>query len=99
MNKKLLYVFIVLIGIGCGDPNTGNSNENVENTTIPVGPSAIGYTVMNIYPHDTSSFTEGLFVHEGILYESTGSGGDDSYISWAGPVDLKTGKPQRKVVL
>lgn len=31
-----------------------------------------GYTVVRAYPHDTTAFTEGLFHHDGYLYESTG---------------------------
>jgi len=28
--------------------------------------------VLHVYPHDTSAFTEGLLIHDGWLYESTG---------------------------
>ena len=31
-----------------------------------------GYRVVHAYPHDTQAFTEGLFFHDGDLYESTG---------------------------
>ena len=31
------------------------------------------YTIVNTYPHDTNSFTEGLFYSDGFLYESSGS--------------------------
>lgn len=36
---------------------------------------AISYTVQAIYPHDTDAFTEGLFWHDGTLWESTGMKG------------------------
>jgi glutaminyl-peptide cyclotransferase len=36
------------------------------------------YKVVNAYPHDTSSFTEGLFYLKGYLYESTGLEGHSS---------------------
>jgi glutaminyl-peptide cyclotransferase len=32
----------------------------------------IGYSVVARYPHDTGAFTEGLLMHGGALYESTG---------------------------
>ncbi len=30
------------------------------------------YQVVHVYPHDRTAFTEGLFFHDGALYESTG---------------------------
>lgn len=47
-----------------------------------------GYTVKRSYPHDPQAFTEGLFYHGGILYESTGLNGHSSIRK----VDLETGK-------
>ncbi len=40
------------------------------------------------YPHDTESYTQGLFFHEGQLYESTGQYGKSTFRK----VDLETGK-------
>ena len=40
------------------------------------------------YPHDTESYTQGLFFHDGQLYESTGQYGKSTIRK----VDLKTGK-------
>ena len=40
------------------------------------------------YPHDTRAYTQGLFFHEGCLYESTGEYGRSSLRK----VDLKSGK-------
>lgn len=40
------------------------------------------------YPHDPAAFTEGLFLHDGALYESTGREGQSDIRK----VDLKTGK-------
>ena len=30
------------------------------------------WTLVKAYPHDPKAFTEGLFFHDGALYESTG---------------------------
>jgi len=49
------------------------------------------YTIVNTYPHDTSSFTEGLFYSDGVLYESSGSGNGPYYISTLRQEDLTTG--------
>ena len=40
------------------------------------------------YPHDTDSYTQGLFFHEGTMYESTGQNGKSTFRE----VDLETGK-------
>ena len=45
------------------------------------------------YPHDTTSYTQGLFFKEGQLYESTGLDGKSTFRV----VDLKTGKALRKL--
>lgn len=45
------------------------------------------------YPHDTDSYTQGLFFHEGQLYESTGQNGKSTFRK----VDLATGKPLKRL--
>ncbi|HBI18845.1 MAG TPA: glutamine cyclotransferase, partial [Brevundimonas sp.] len=49
------------------------------------------YEVVRAYPHDRTAFTEGLFFHDGALYESTGL-----YPSFIRKVDLETGAVQRQ---
>ena len=44
--------------------------------------------VVQEYPHDTSSYTQGLFFHDGTLYESTGQYGESTMRT----VDLRTGE-------
>lgn len=60
-----------------------------------VDPLTIYYKVKTTWPHDTEAFTQGLVIHNGILYESTGQNGK----SWIGIIDIKTGNPDKKVVL
>ena len=45
------------------------------------------------YPHDTQSYTQGLFFHDGQLYESTGQHGKSTFRI----VDLETGKPLKRL--
>jgi glutamine cyclotransferase len=35
-------------------------------------PRSLGYEVVETYPHDITAFTQGLLLHEGVYYESTG---------------------------
>ena len=50
------------------------------------------YQIVNIYPHDRGAFTEGLFFHDGYLYESTGMYGASSIRK----VELKSGRVVRQ---
>lgn len=54
----------------------------------------IPYTVVKIFPHDPTSFIQGLTIHQGRLFESTGQ--DNSWIS---EVDIATGKHDKKIIL
>lgn len=38
-------------------------------------PARYGFRVVNTYPHDITAFTQGLFFHDGYLYEGTGKRG------------------------
>ena len=45
--------------------------------------------VVREYPHDSGAYTQGLFFHEGTLYETTGQYGESTLRT----VDLLTGEP------
>jgi glutamine cyclotransferase len=59
-----------------------------------VDPLAMSYQVRTTWPHATESFTQGLLIHNGKLYESTGQ-----KQSWIGIVDINTGVPDKKIIL
>jgi glutaminyl-peptide cyclotransferase len=56
------------------------------------GVSVSTYEIVNVYNHDSRAFTQGLFFHNGFLYESTGGLGRSSLRK----VDIQTGKPLQK---
>lgn len=96
MIKKIFAVFIVTMSVACNNATEGKSVVN--STTGDDSPAIINYSVVNAFAHDTTSFTEGFLVHDGLLYESTGHTPDfPSSRSLFGIVDLKTGKIQTKV--
>jgi glutaminyl-peptide cyclotransferase len=90
--KKLYTLATVLFLLSCGD-------EKPEETTPPPNtvkePASISYSIVNIYPHDTSSFTQGLEWHDGYLYEGTGMKGESHLMK----VNLKDGKAVKKISL
>ena len=52
-----------------------------------------GFKVEETVPHDVASYTQGLFFHEGQLYESAGQYGESSFRK----VDLPTGKVLKRL--
>lgn len=55
----------------------------------------IQWDIVKTIPHDPGAFTEGLFIADGLLYESTGLNGQSDIRA----VNLATGKVVRKVAL
>ncbi|WP_278035824.1 glutaminyl-peptide cyclotransferase [Flavobacterium nitratireducens] len=74
--------------------------ENAETTTrievvSNITPKLLQFNIVNTYPHDTNSFTEGFEFYNDTLYESTGSGTSGSGIkctSYLRKYDYRTGK-------
>lgn len=63
-------------------------------TIIPAtAPVQYSFKVVNTYPHDTTSYTEGLEFRDAVLYESDGMKGESTLRK----TDLKTGKVLQKI--
>ena len=90
--------FLVLFLIACNS-NVSTETDNhltKENASTPI----INYALVNTYPHDTTSFTEGLLIYKGQLYESTGSPENMPLTkSLFGTFDIISGKINTKVML
>lgn len=86
----LLAFVLFLAACNNGDKPNGNTPEENENTVQP-----ISYSVIKQYPHDVSSFTQGLIVYKGKLYEGTGNKGQSKLME----IDLNTGKAVKSVSL
>lgn len=75
---KLIYIlFFSILFASCGD--------------MPLKEYKV--EVVQTYPHDTESYTQGLFFHEGQMYESTGMRGKSTLRK----VDMVTGSPLRRL--
>lgn len=83
-----LGVAIAVVLVGCGDGGAG--------PTAPAAAPAAGtgeiaqltVEVIERYPHDAAAFTQGLEIHNGVLYESTGLYGESDVRT----VDQQTGE-------
>lgn len=88
--KRFYTIAVLALIISCKDEpaaDTGNPASSVPD------PATISYNVVNVYPHDTSSFTQGLEWHNGFLYEGTGLKGESHLMK----VNLEDGKAVQKV--
>lgn len=97
--KKIVFVFplIIVAAMAC---KNGSGSRNTDNVPANEASPTIGFSVTNVYPHDTAYFTEGLEFHEGQLWESSGGDLDASpFPSAVGILNLKTGKVDTKLTL
>ncbi|WP_348799965.1 glutaminyl-peptide cyclotransferase [Flavobacterium adhaerens] len=76
------------------DSESSDATKRIE-LVSNVTPKLLKYKIINTYPHDTASFTEGLEFYEDVLFESTGQKGD----SYFRQIDYKTGKVIKQVDL
>lgn len=76
----LAFVLACGAGGGASTPAPGTPPPVAAPPTEPTGeppaeppaPPVLGHRVLREYPHDPEAFTQGLFFHDGALYESTG---------------------------
>ena len=61
----------------------------------PQAPKQYTYKVIQVYPHDTKAYTQGLLFDDGFLYESTGLKGESTLRK----VNLQTGEPVQVINL
>lgn len=81
----MLSLMLLSLLLGCGKEK---KQDTVKNDL------AIDFQLKSRWRHDPKAWTQGLLIYDGKLYESTGQ--KHSYI---GIVDIKTGRPDKKVVL
>lgn len=96
MHKYLSLLGWVVLVTACH--NTQSADENASLAPAVAVPATMNYTIINVFPHDTSSYTEGLEWHNNALYESSGdpdSNGKTKLVN----TDLANGKTLKEVRL
>jgi glutaminyl-peptide cyclotransferase len=90
MKKIIPFIFILLM-VACN--NGANDKPDDVPKDVPIN---LSYSIISpSYPHDTSSFTQGLTFYKDELYEGTGNYEKSRLMK----VDLKTGKAIKSVKL
>ena len=92
--RLLLVLTLALSCFQCQTSSNGNLPANKPAPPPPNGSAPkYGYQIVNIFPHDSNAFTQGLILSNGQLLESTGEEGRSSLRR----VDLESGKILKKV--
>jgi len=94
---KMRLILVLGLAMSCFQCNPGSNGSSSNKTTAPAPANApvpkYGYQIVNIWPHDSNAFTQGLILMDGKLLESTGQEGFSSLRR----VDLESGKVLKKV--
>lgn len=91
-DQKLGYQYLkATVYFGSDSSDATKRIEVVSN----VEPKLLNFKIVNTYPHDKKSFTEGLEFYKDTLYESTGEKGN----SFLRKYDYKTGKIFKQINL
>lgn len=102
---KIIILALVCFAISCAGETRPVASQQPSSTVEP-SPSptpekpaeqvpVYGYEVVQSWPHDSQSFTQGLVFHDGVLYESAGMYGQSTLRR----VELESGKVKKKTKL
>jgi glutaminyl-peptide cyclotransferase len=88
--KKLLGISLIATMLSCNPKEPNSPDQPTVNA-----PKNISYSIVNTYPHDTSSYTQGLLIYKGVMYEGTGN----YKHSKLKKIDFTTGKQIQEIAL
>ncbi len=91
--KNIFTIILLVLLAACGNDKTTDSNTADAATVKP--PATISYNIVASYPHDTSSYTQGLIWQNNGFIEGTGLEGQSRLMK----VELKNGKVDQSVSL
>lgn len=92
INKTSFFGICLIVLLACNNGGSSETKADIPVNSIPP-PSPVSYSVLNLYPHDTAAFTQGLVFYNNSLYEGTGQKKE----STVRKVDYKTGVVQKKI--
>jgi glutamine cyclotransferase len=87
--KKIFFIPALLVFAAC------NNGTKPSDKPDPNAPKGMSHSIVGTFLHDTSSYTQGLIIYNGNMYEGTGNYG----FSKLKQVDMKTGKAIREISL
>ena len=88
-SSRLLLIMLIAIFFAALEPANAEVQKSSSSVFLLTTKAPISnINIINIFPHDPESFTEGLVYHKGYLYESTGLNGKSTLRK----IDIKSGK-------
>lgn len=96
MNRKLIAALAILLILVFVFFKFWKDNSDMDTNDFPVNTVAsIGFSIIKSYPHNPTSFTQGLMIYNGELYEGTGMNNESRLMK----VDLETGQTIKEIRL
>ncbi len=89
MRYTITILLLTVCLVACGNRGARRGNRASQ------APVRYGYKIVDSYPHDAEAYTQGLFFHDGEMWESTGEYGHSTLRATA----LPTGKTIRQTSL
>ncbi|MCC8036078.1 MAG: glutaminyl-peptide cyclotransferase [Rikenellaceae bacterium] len=97
--KLIPLLFAAAGATACFGTSGGNRNSGGDTASAEASagdfPLRYTYRIKAVYPHSTDSYTQGLYWHDGYLWEGTGQYRQSALLQ----VDLQTGEALRRVDL
>jgi glutamine cyclotransferase len=93
---RIRLILVLGLALSCFQCQPGTNGVQPAKQPSPSANAVVpkyGYQIVNIWPHDSNAFTQGLILADGKLLESTGQEGSSSLRN----VELETGKILNKV--
>lgn len=95
MIRNCLMLLLMFFAVSCGNNDSPDYDSSLPAPPVVPAPVPVRYKVVNVYPHDPASFTQGLEFYKGKLIEGTG----EYKRSKLRIVDLKTGVAEKSHTL
>lgn len=89
--KRLFVLFFVSALCACNGGDVKDEPTVTDPDLVPKPAPQIAYNIVNVYPHDSAAYTQGLQLYNGKMYEGTGDWANSSLRI----TDYKTGKVER----
>lgn len=96
--KQLLSPLLLVISItifSCNNTGRGDNSSPDTESESTNRVKSLSYSLITTYPHDSSSYTQGLQWYKGRLFEGTGQYGSSLLLE----ADLRTGKRIKSIAL
>ena len=94
MKRIIPFVLVAVVIVTYSACTSDNQHKaTVEPTNTITTPTNIAFNIVNSFPHDTSSYTQGLIWQNNSLYEGTGLEQHSKLMQ----VDLKSGKASQTI--